>query len=110
MKKLLAMTAAAVFAAMPALAAANVIKFEPTGSDESLTITFNDDGTMATDTGATGTFTWDEVTLTICGTFDGAEGENCATFAEVSDEVGFSTTYTAKDGSAGTATLVEVQE
>ncbi len=109
MKKLISTSIAALFVAAPALAAANVIKFEPS-EGEAVTMTFNEDGTVTADNGATGTYTWDEETKTICGTFEGAEAETCATFAEVSDEAGFSTTYTATNGNSGTATLVEVKE
>ncbi len=109
MKKLIGASMAALFVAAPALAAANVIKFEPSDG-EAVTMTFNEDGTVNADNGATGTYTWDEETRTICGTFEGAEGETCATFEAVSDEVGFSTNYTATNGNSGTATLVEVKE
>jgi len=109
MKKLLGASIAAMLVAAPALAAANVIRFEPSDG-EAVTMTFNDDGTVSADNGSTGTYTWDEDTKTICGTFEGAEAELCATFEEVSYEAGFSTTYTATNGNSGTATLVEVKE
>jgi len=109
MKKFIGAAVAALFVTAPALAAASVIKFEPT-EGEAITMTFHEDGTVTADNGATGTYTWDEEARTICGTFDGAEGETCATFEEVSDEVGFSTSYTATNGNTGTATLVEVTE
>ena len=95
-----ALTAALVSAA----AHAAVVKFEQADGTTS-TWTFNADGTTSSDTGLSGTYTWDEASLTICGQIE--EQELCATFDEMVDEAGEQTGYTTNTGVSGTATLVE---
>ena len=105
MKRVLGAAFLAACLAGPALAGANVVKFEPVG-EEPVTMTFKDDGTFTMGEEVAGTYTWDEEAKTLCGTVEGEE--ICATFEEVGQEVGFSTSYTTSTGGSGTATLIEV--
>jgi hypothetical protein len=100
-KMILGGVAAVLFAAAPALAGHTTIQLTR-DSGESFTVVLNSDGTASVNGGAAETYTWDETTNMLC-----AASGLCVTFAEASNEVGFTTTYTTNQGNAGTATLTE---
>ncbi len=108
MKKFALAALGVAIAVAPAFAASRTVKFE--NDDGSVTtFTFKDDGTATTDTGATLPYTWDEASKTLCGDIPD-QGQVCATFEEVGDEIGSTTTYTLSTGGGGTATLMAVEE
>jgi len=109
MRKTLALIAASALFAAPALAATMTIEFSPEGG-EPMTITMADDGTYTGSDGSTGTYTWDAATQTLCGTSDA--GTLCATFegeATAEPAVGDTRTFTADNGSSGTATVTSIE-
>ena len=112
MKKLIALTAATVAFAMPAMAATMTISFA-NDSGETVVMTFDDSTNTATVEGQEGSFayTWDAEANKLCGDATG-EGEVCATFAESNDEpaVGDSSAYSTSDGGSGTATITAMAE
>jgi hypothetical protein len=108
MRKFLALAAAGALFTAPALAATLSVEFSPEGG-EPMTITMSDDGTYSASDGSTGTYTWDAATQTLCGTSDA--GTLCATFegdATAEPAVGDTRTYTADNGSSGTATVTSI--
>ena len=103
MKLLLAAGAALTLAVLPAFAGSTTVEFS--GSDgQVVTIVFNDDGTSTTNGGAPTPYTMDQDAKTVCGKTPD-DGDICATFDELGDEVGFSTHYTDTGGHSGTATI-----
>lgn len=109
MRKFIALAAAGALFTAPALAATMTVEFSPEGG-EPLTITMADDGTYTGSDGTTGTYTWDAATQTLCGTSDA--GTLCATFegeATAEPAVGDTRTYTADNGSSGTATVTSIE-
>ncbi len=105
MKKLIAGAAVALLAAAPALAGEIVIELTR-DSGENFTLVLDTTASTASVNGSTPeAYTWDEGTNELC-----ASSGLCVTFAEASQEVGSSTTYTTNEGNAGTATLVAFSE
>lgn len=102
MRLLLAAGAALSFAALPALAESTTVEFVGADGVTSV-IVFNADGTALMEDGTSVPYTMDKETKTLCGTTD--EGEICATFDELGEEVGFSTGFTNTAGQSGTATI-----
>ncbi|MEZ5946445.1 MAG: hypothetical protein R3C13_04600 [Hyphomonas sp.] len=102
MKLALALGSAIALAALPAFAASTTVEFAAADGTTSVVV-FNDDGTATMDGGDPITYTMDEDTKTVCGATP--DGELCATFDELGDEVGFSTGYTNTAGVTGTATI-----
>ncbi len=102
MRFILAAGAALSLAALPALAESTTVEFAAADGTVS-TVVFNDDGTAVMDGGDPIPYTMNEETKTICG--DTPDGELCATFDELGEEVGFSTGYTNTAGVTGTATI-----
>lgn len=107
MKKIAVLAAIAAFSAAPAFAASVTIKFE--SAEGAITATF-DQSTMTytADDGTSGPYTYDEAAHTICAT----EQDLCITF-ENPDEtptVGSTSSYTANNGSSGTATVTAMAE
>lgn len=101
MKKMILGAVAALALAAPAFAGHTTIQMvRDTG--ESFTVVLHDDGTATVNGGAPEAFTWDETTLELC-----AASGLCVTFAETSQEIGFSTSYNTNQGNSGTATLIE---
>lgn len=111
MRKLISLAAASFALAAPALAGTMTLEFAPAEGD-AITVTLSDDGTYTMGE-MTGTYTWNEDTLTLCGTLDvdGAE-EVCATMDEANPApaVGDTGGYTGADGSAGTVTVKALSE
>lgn len=112
MKKMIALAAAASFLAAPALAASMTIEFKSDsgeGGAWTFEATSEAGGTYTAPDGSTGPYTWDAEAMKLCGTMESGE-EMCATFDEVSEEpaVGDTSTYTASDGTTGTATLTAI--
>lgn len=101
MKKMILGAVAALALAAPAFAGHTTIQMTR-DSGESFTVVLHDDGTATVNGGAAEPFTWDETTNELC-----AANGLCVTFAETSQEVGFTTSYTTNEGNSGTATLVE---
>ncbi|MBO6728751.1 MAG: hypothetical protein QUV02_03580 [Maricaulis sp.] len=105
MKKLIAGAAVALLAAAPAFAGEMVIELTRS-SGESFTLVLDTTAGTASVNGSTPeSYTWDEGTNQLC-----ASSGLCVTFAEASQEVGSSTTYTTNEGNSGTATLVSYSE
>ena len=102
MRLILAAGAALTLAALPAFAQSTTVQFVATDGTSSIVV-FNDDGTAIMDGGDPIPYTMDNDTKTICG--QAPDGEICATFDELGDEVGFSTGYTNTAGVTGTATI-----
>ena len=100
--------------ALPALAATITIEFVPDEGDAA-TWTLDDETGMATGPdGVTGTYTWDEDTMTLCGEMEGeAPEELCTTFEDASASapaVGETARYTTNTGDSGMATIVAMEE
>ena len=105
MKKMMAAAAVALLAAAPALAGEMVIELTRS-TGESFTLVLDTDASTASVNGSTPeAYTWNESTNELC-----AASGLCVTFAEASQEIGSSTTYTTNEGNSGTATLVSVSE
>lgn len=102
MKLLMAAGAALTLAALPAFAQSTTVQFVAADGTTSVVV-FNDDGTASMDGGDPVPYTMNEDTKTVCG--ETPDGELCATFDELGDEVGFSTGYTNTQGVTGTATI-----
>ncbi|HAO34753.1 MAG TPA: hypothetical protein DCQ40_01145, partial [Hyphomonas sp.] len=62
-----------------------------------------ENGTASMDGGDPIPYTMDEESKTICG--QTPEGDICATFDELGEDVGFSTGFTNTAGQSGTATI-----
>lgn len=106
MRPIIAALGALALAATPAIAAEITIEFASDAG--AVSYTFDDAaGTFTSTAGASGTYTYDEATKTICGKT--AEGELCATFEDDKREVGHSTSYTGSDGGSGTATITAMK-
>lgn len=102
MRFLLAAGAALSFAALPALAESTTVEFA--GEDGTIAVVvFNADGTALMEDGTSIPYTKDKETKTICGTMP--DGELCATFDELGEDVGFSTGFTNTAGQTGIATI-----
>ena len=106
MKRLMVSAAFVSLLAAPAFAASTTVVFTTTDGAVT-TVVFNDDGT-AESNGETTKYTLDEEAKTVCSTT--AEGELCATFDELGEEVGFETNYTATNGESGTAKITAISE
>ena len=112
MKKFMALTAATVALALPAMAGTMTISF---ANDDGVTtvITFDDSTMKGTVEGVDGTFdyTWDAEANALCGNPTG-EGDVCATFTEKEQAiaVGTASAYTLSTGGGGTATVTAVSE
>lgn len=102
MRLILAAGAALALSALPAMAASTTVEFAAADGTTSIVV-FSDDGTATMDGGDPITYTMNEETKTICG--ETPDGELCATFDELGDEVGFATGYTNSAGVTGTATI-----
>ncbi|MEZ5999044.1 MAG: hypothetical protein R3B98_10155 [Hyphomonas sp.] len=102
MKFVLAAGTALALAALPALAQSTTVEFVAADGTTSVVV-FNDDGTATMDGGDPIPYTMDEETKTVCG--ETPDGELCATFDELGEDVGFSTGYTNTAGVSGTATI-----
>ena len=102
MKMIFVAGAALAMATLPAIAESTTVEFS--GSDGSTAVViFNTDGTASMDGAPPIPYTMNEETKTVCG--QSPEGEICATFNELGDEVGFSTGFTNTAGQSGTATI-----
>ena len=106
MKRLMVSAAFVSIFAAPAFAASTTVVFTATDGTVT-TVVFSDDGTAVMD-GETTNYTMNEETKTLCATT--ADGELCATFDELGEDVGFETNYTATNGNSGTAKITEVTE
>ena len=108
----MALTAATIALALPAMAGTMTISFANDDGTTSV-MTFDDATMTATLEGADGTFdyTWDAEANAICGDPLG-EGEICATFTEKEQSVavGTASAYTLSTGGGGTATVTAVSE
>lgn len=105
MKKLIAGAVVALLAAAPALAGEMVIELTR-NSGESFTLVLDTEAGTASVNGSTPeSYTWDEASNELC-----ASSGLCVTFAEASQEIGSSTTYSTNEGNSGTATLISVSE
>jgi len=102
MKLFMAAGAALALSALPALAESTTVQFVAADGTTSVVV-FNGDGTAVMDGGDPIPYTMNEDTKTVCG--ETPDGELCATFDELGDEVGFSTGYTNTAGVTGTATI-----
>ena len=103
MKILMAAGAALSLAALPAFAGSITVQFVAADGTTSIVV-FDEDNDMATMDGADPIpYTMDQDTRTVCG--HTPDGDLCATFDEIGDEVGFSTGYTNTEGVTGTATI-----
>ncbi|MCA8902734.1 MAG: hypothetical protein KDA53_15955 [Hyphomonas sp.] len=91
---------AASFGALPALAGSTTWEFTDADGTVSVVV-LGPDGTATMDGSDPIPYTLDANTL--CG--ETPEGEICATFDAIGDEVGFSTGYTNSEGVTGTATI-----
>jgi len=107
MKKFVTAAIAAGFLAAPAFAASITLSF---ANDDGTTSewTFDGEGT-ATSGDISTSYTWDEEARTLCADVP-EQGEICATFDSVADEVGESSGYTLSNGGAGTATITAMEE
>ena len=107
MKIILAAAAALSLAALPAFAQTMTVEFAATDGTVAI-VAFNEEtGTASMDGGPAMPYTMDEATKTVCGTVP--EGEICATFDELGEDVGFSTGFTNTSGQSGTATITAVE-
>nr|WP_070961270.1 hypothetical protein [Hyphomonas sp. Mor2] len=107
MKKFIAAAVAAGFIAAPAFAASITVSF---ANDDGTTSewTFDGEGT-ATSGDVSASYTWDEEAMKLCADVP-EQGEICATFDSVADEVGESSGYTLSNGGSGTATIIAMEE
>lgn len=107
MKKFIAAAVAAGFIAAPAFAASITVSF---ANDDGTTSewTFDGEGT-ATSGDVSTAYTWDEEAMKLCADVP-EQGEICATFDSVADEVGESAGYTLSNGGSGTATIIAMEE
>ncbi|MFZ5671121.1 MAG: hypothetical protein ACOY4K_16655 [Pseudomonadota bacterium] len=107
--RLRAILAAATVALMatPAFAASTTVQFD-SSNGQSLTVTFDTNGTATANGGAPVAYTFDQEKKTICSVYEGQDV--CVTFTEVGDTVGFKTNYTNTLGDSGTATITAVSE
>ena len=107
MRSVFAIAASLAVMSAPAYAAKFTVEFASEAG--AISYTFDDEaGTFTASDGTSGTYTFDEATNKLCGTSEA--GEVCATFDDVKQEVGFSTNYTASNGSSGTATVKSIEE
>ncbi len=102
MRLILAAAAALAISALPALAESTTVEFAAADGTKTVVV-FNADGTATMDGADPIAYTMNEETKTVCGTTP--DGELCATFDELGEEVGFSTGYTNTAGVTGTATI-----
>ena len=102
MRLFLAAGAALTLAALPAFAQSTTVQFVAADGTTSIVV-FNDDGTASMDGGDPIPYTMDNETKTVCG--QAPDGEICATFDELGNELGFSTGFTNTAGATGTATI-----
>ena len=102
MKFLMAAGAALSLAALPAFAGSTTVEFAAADGTTTIVV-FNDDGTATVGGSDPLPYTMNNDTKTVCG--ETPDGELCATFDELGDEVGFSTSYTNTAGESGTATI-----
>ncbi len=102
MRMILAATAAFTLGALPALAGSTTVEFAAEDGSVAVVV-FNEDGTASMDGAEPIPYTVNEETKTVCG--QAPDGEVCATFDELGDEVGFSTGFTNTSGQSGTATI-----
>jgi hypothetical protein len=101
--RLLIALAGLALVASPALAASTTVEFA--GSDgQKVVVVFNSDGTAVVNGGPAAPYTLDQAAKKIC-----TQGI-CVTFAEMGSTAGFKTSYTADNGSAGTATVTNMTE
>ena len=107
MKKLAILAAAAAVFTAPAFAGTITVKLE-SSSGAAYEVVFDDVAGTATMGDQVNPYTFDEEAKKLCSAQNGEEV--CLTFAEVKNEVGFSTTYTASNGNTGTATVLAVTE
>ena len=104
MRLILTAAAALAISALPALAESTTVEFS--GDDgQTVVIVFNGDGTSSMNGGPASPYTLDKETRTVCGETP-TDGEICATFDELGEDVGFSTGYTNTAGHSGTATII----
>ncbi|NQY96508.1 MAG: hypothetical protein HRT82_05045 [Henriciella sp.] len=107
MKKMITAAIAAGFVAAPAFAASITVSF---ANDDGTTAewTFDGEGT-ATSGDVSTSYTWDEEAMKLCADVP-EQGEICATFDAVADEVGETAGYTLSNGGSGTATITAMSE
>lgn len=107
MKKFFAAAIAAGFLAAPAFAASVTVSF---ANDDGTTQewTFDGEGT-ATSGDLTVAYTFDEEAGVLCADIPD-QGEVCATFDGVAENVGDSAGYTLSTGGSGTATITAMSE
>lgn len=107
MKKFVTAAIAAGFIAAPAFAASITVSF---ASDDGTTQEWTFDGEGTATSGELSTsYTWDEAARKLCATIP-EQGEVCATFDSVAENVGDSSTYTLSSGGSGTATITAMEE
>ena len=102
MKLFLAASAAITLFALPAMAQSTTVEFASSDGTTALVV-FYENGTASKDGGDPIPYTMDEESKTICG--QTPEGDICATFDELGEDVGFSTGFTNTAGQSGTATI-----
>ncbi|MEQ9316075.1 MAG: hypothetical protein RLN72_09485 [Henriciella sp.] len=107
MKKLIVCTTSVALLAGSAFAASTTIAFE-SAEGVTQTATFVDDGTVTSEAGDAGTYTYEEEGGVLC--IEATDYSDCITFAEPSDEVGASSAYTTDSGGSGTATVVSKED
>lgn len=103
MRMILAAAAALTLTGLPAMAGSTTVEFA-SADGQTIVVVFNDDGTASSNGSAPSAYTMNEETKTVCGTTPD-NGEICATFDELGEDVGFSTGYTNTAGQSGTATI-----
>lgn len=102
MKLFLAASAAITLFALPAMAQSTTVEFASSDGTTALVV-FYENGTASMGGGDPIPYTMDEESKTICG--QTPEGDICATFDELGEDVGFSTGFTNTAGQSGTATI-----
>ncbi|WP_300423012.1 hypothetical protein [uncultured Hyphomonas sp.] len=102
MKLFLAASTAITLFALPAMAQSTTVEFASSDGTTALVV-FYENGTASMDGGDPIPYTMDEESKTICG--QTPEGDICATFDELGEDVGFSTGFTNTAGQSGTATI-----
>lgn len=99
-------------AAVPALAQTMTIEFAEADGTTAVWV-FMEDGIAIGPDGMMATYTYDEAARTLCGEIEGGDPPRmCATFAEANEEpaVGDTSAYTTDAGTAGTATIIAIEE